>query len=112
MTNPPFSDQAWSIIASVFGAFLSLAFMRDLKPADAVTAIGSGVLGAVYLGMPIATYLQVTSASGNRALGFGIGLFAMSLLGGCFTLAAQWRINPASIISRFAPNWWKPRNGQ
>ena len=90
------------VIASLAGAFLSLAFLRGLTPIMALTAIVSGSLASFYFTEPIARYFELTT-SARDAVSFCIGLTGMSIITGIFTVLKDFVSDPIKVFKRFWP---------
>ncbi len=87
------------LLASAFGALVSLFFLGRISALVALQALAAGLLSAYYA-TPVAGGLLHWGADRYGFLGFVIGLFAMSFYSGLFALFALWRADPGGFIAR------------
>lgn len=92
------TDRA-TLIASVFGAVVSLFFLQQVNWRVAAQALLAGVASAYY-GTATVAHLLGWSVDAYGLIGFAIGGSAMSLYGGVFVLFKSWREDPGGFIQR------------
>ncbi len=82
--TPPIAAKYAVPIAGVIGAFLSLAFVKNLKPMASFFAVFGGAACSYYFAPAFATYIRSRwelNLPIEETVGFVTGLIGMNLLG-------------------------------
>lgn len=94
-----FGMRIWALVAGFAGAVVSLSFVQGLSPRQAAVTVGSGWLASAYLTPLGVQYLSLPQSVENGSA-FIVGLCGMSILGGLFKAARNFRDNPLSLLRR------------
>ncbi len=94
-------------IAGVVGAFLSLAFVKNLKPLPAVMSVIGGAATATYCGPLIVNYMGWQGRY-EELVGFILGFTGMNILGGLCSISRRFRADPIATLREIRSN--EPRN--
>jgi len=99
MWNNILEQLSSSKIAGLFGAIVSIYFLKNLTHKTALLALAVGGLCAVYLTPLVLQYITLPKEAEN-GVAFLIGVFGMNIVGGIFTVTEMFRDKPIEIFKK------------
>lgn len=89
-----------TLLAGFAGGVISLSFVRSLTPWQMPFAVLAGLCTAAFLAPAMSEYFK-WSANIEAALGFALGITAMSVVPGIIALAEKFREDPVGFVTSF-----------
>jgi len=88
------------VIASFFGAMVSLNFTRRVGAFAAVISVFGGLACAVYTAPLVVHYFSIEKDSAIIGINFLVGVFGLNILSGFSLLAKNFSLNPLGAIAK------------
>lgn len=85
-----------TLIAGFAGGVVSLSFVKELKPVQALAAVAVGTVSAGYLSPAVLAYFELPAAIENAAA-FLVGLTAMNIIPGILSISNRFKGNPLGV---------------